>query len=70
MSMMADKFSLVNSGGKPRKTSLAPRATTNADTSSVKDQDSRSKPPAVVSPETPPLIKVMFKPSLANQFDN
>src|SRR5579872_820242 len=52
----------VMEGSVPRNASLAPSSTITACVPSGTDQSSRSRPPEVVSPETPALIMSTFIP--------
>src|ERR1700683_5516222 len=53
---MAESAPRVTLGSVPRKASLAPSSTMTASVPSGTDQSSRSRPPELVSPETPALI--------------
>ena len=53
---MSDSAARVTAGSMPRKASLAPSSTITASVPSGTDQSSRSRPPELVSPDTPALI--------------
>src|SRR5665647_1338994 len=53
---MSDSAARVTAGSMPRRASLAPSSTMTASVPSGTDQSSRSRPPELVSPETPALI--------------
>ena len=55
--IILDKFSFENLGGIPLNMSLAPKEIATAFMSSVILQSVLDNPPAVVSPDTPALIK-------------
>src|SRR6185437_15735572 len=52
---MSDSASRVTFGSSPRKASLAPSSRITASVPSGTDQSSRSRPPELVSPDTPAL---------------
>src|SRR5665213_3467623 len=53
---------LVSAGSSPRRASLAPSSRITASVLSGTDQSSRSRPPELVSPETPALMMSTAKP--------
>src|SRR5712671_6541880 len=65
MSVNADRVTL---GSVPRRASLAPSSRITASVPSGTDQSSRSRPPELVSPETPALIIVTSIPLIFNDF--
>ncbi len=52
---MSDKADRVTAGSVPRRASLAPSSRITAWVPSGTDQSSRSRPPELVSPDTPAL---------------
>src|SRR5882757_9978869 len=67
ISVSADRVTL---GSMPRSASLAPSSTMTASVPSGTDQSSRSRPPELVSPDTPALIMSTFIPLFSNAFCN
>src|SRR6476620_9976886 len=65
MSVSADRVTL---GSVPRRASLAPSSRITAAVPSGTDQSSRSRPPEVVSPDTPALIIWTAIPLVSNDF--
>src|SRR3954464_5545981 len=62
------KAARVTAGSVPRRASLAPSSRITASVPSGTDQSSRSRPPEVVSPDTPALIISTFIPLACNAF--
>src|SRR4030088_671987 len=66
--MMVSSAARVTFGSPPRNASLAPSSTITASVPSGTDQSSRSRPPELVSPETPALIISTAIPLAAKDF--
>src|ERR1700744_61442 len=65
---IADSASRVTLGSRPRKASLAPSSRITAAAPSGTDQTSRSRPPELVSPDTPALVMSTAIPLACNAF--
>src|SRR5277367_3241373 len=67
---MSDSAARVTAGSVPRRASLAPSSTITASVPAGIDQSSRSRPPELVSPDTPALIMSTSIPLSFNAFCN
>ena len=65
---MSDSAAPVTAGSMPRSMSLAPSSRITASVPSGIDQSSRSRPPEVVSPDTPAFIMSTFIPLDSSAF--
>ena len=65
---MSDSAARVTAGSVPRRASLAPSSTITPSVPSGTDQSSRSRPPELVSPDTPALIDVDRYPLVFKAF--
>src|SRR3954447_19219476 len=65
---MSVRAARVTAGAVPRMASLAPSSRITASVPSGTDQSSRSRPPEVVSPDTPALIISTFIPLASKAF--
>src|SRR6202012_6064976 len=67
---IADSASRVTFGSRPRKASLAPSSRMTASVPSGTDQSTRSRPPELVSPDSPALVMSTAIPLACNAFCN
>src|SRR5664279_1463421 len=65
---ISDKAERVTAGSMPRRASLAPSSRMTASVPSGTDQSSRSRPPELVSPDTPALIMSTSIPLVCKDF--